>query len=105
MAKIPNIIINKVKDYIDILNRNGFPIKRAVLFGSYVNGNYNKWSDIDIALVSDEFEGIRFNDRKKIRQFKFEVSADIEPLPYTPNDFSTNDPFVKKILKTGVRIV
>ena len=105
MAEIPNIIINKVKDYIDILNRNGFPIKRAVLFGSYVNGNYNKWSDIDIALVSDEFEGIRFNDRKKIRQFKFEVSADIEPLPYTPNDFSTNDPFVKKILKTGVRIV
>jgi len=105
MAKIPNIIINKVKDYIDILNRNGFPIKQAVLFGSYVNGNYNKWSDIDIALVSDKFEGIRFNDRKKIRQFKFEVSADIEPLPYTPNDFSTNDPFVKKILKTGRRIV
>ena len=105
MVKIPNIIINKVKDYIDILNRNGFPIKRAVLFGSYANGNYNKWSDIDIALVSDNFEGIRFNDRKKIRQFKFEVSADIEPLPYTPNDFSTNDPFVKKILKTGVRIV
>jgi len=105
MVKIPNIIINKVKDYIDILNRNGFPIKRAVLFGRYANGNYNKWSDIDIALVSDNFEGIRFNDRKKIRQFKFEVSADIEPLPYTPNDFSTNDPFVKKILKTGVRIV
>ena len=105
MAKISNIIINKVKDYIDILNRNGFPIKQAVLFGSYVNGNYNEWSDIDIALVSDKFEGIRFNDRKKIRQFKFEVSADIEPLPYTPNDFSTNDPFVKKILKTGIRIV
>ena len=105
MAKIPNIIINKVKDYIDILNKNGFPIKRAVLFGSYVNGNYNKWSDIDIALVSDKFEGIRFNDRKKIRKFKFEVSADIEPLPYTPNDFSTNDPFVKRILKTGIRIV
>ena len=105
MAKIPDTIINEVKDYIDILNRNGFLIKQAVLFGSYVNGNYNKWSDIDIALVSDEFEGIRFNDRKKIRQFKFEVSADIEPLPYTPNDFSTNDPFVKKILKTGIRIV
>lgn len=105
MAKIPDTIINKVKDYIDILNRNGFLIKKAVLFGSYVNGNYNKWSDIDIALVSDKFEGIRFNDRKKIRQFKFEVSADIEPLPYTPNDFSANDPFVKKILKTGIRIV
>ncbi|MCD6584907.1 MAG: nucleotidyltransferase domain-containing protein [Desulfobacteraceae bacterium] len=105
MAKIPDIIIHKVKEYIDILNKNGFRIKQAVLFGSYVDGNYNKWSDIDIALVSDKFEGIRFNDRKKIRQYKFEVSADIEPLPYTPDDFSKNDPFVKKILQTGVKIV
>jgi len=105
MAEIPDIIMHNVKEYIDILNRNGFRIEQAVLFGSYVNGNYNKWSDIDIALVSDNFEGIRFNDRKKIRKYKFEVSADIEPLPYTSKDFSTNDPFVKKILQTGVRII
>ncbi|NOY69052.1 MAG: nucleotidyltransferase domain-containing protein [Deltaproteobacteria bacterium] len=105
MAEIPDKIINNVKKYIDVLNRNGFGIKQAVLFGSYANGNYNKWSDIDIALVSDKFEGIRFNDRKKIRQYKFEINEDIEPLPYTPDDFATNDPFIKKILQTGIRIV
>ncbi|MCK5100314.1 MAG: nucleotidyltransferase domain-containing protein, partial [Desulfobacteraceae bacterium] len=59
----------------------------------------------DLALVSDKFEGIRFNDRNLIRKYKFNVNADIEPMPFTQADFTKDDPFVKEILETGLRII
>ena len=65
MVKIPYRIKKIVIDYVDSLNSNNIQIQNAILFGSYVNGNYNEFSDIDIALVSDCFNGFRFLDRKK----------------------------------------
>jgi hypothetical protein len=70
----------------------------------FAAGKYD-WSDIDLALVSDAFEGERFRDRNKIRRIKLEISCDFEPLPYRPEDFTTDDPFVQKIIETGMRIV
>ena len=105
MAKVPNHIVKQIKDYIKILNKNGFTIQQAILFGSFVSGEYNEFSDIDLALVSDKFEGIRFNDRNLIRKYKFTVNADIEPMPFTQADFTKDDPFVKEILETGLRII
>jgi predicted nucleotidyltransferase len=81
------------------------PVKKAILFGSYAKGNCHDWSDIDLALVSDAFEGERFRDRNKIRRIKLDISCDLEPLPYRPQDFTTDDPFVQKIIETGMRVV
>ena len=63
------------------------------------------WSDIDLALVSEIFEGNRIKDRGKIRRITLSVSSDIEILPYRPQDFTTDDPFVKEIIETGIRII
>lgn len=105
MAQIPNNILKSIKEYIQILNKNGVVITQAILFGSYANGRYSEFSDIDVALVSDQFEGIRFNDRNRIRKYKFEINPDIEPLPFTQANFTKDDPFVREILETGFRIV
>lgn len=34
-----------------------------ILFGSYARGDFNLWSDLDLLLVSDYFESIRFLER------------------------------------------
>jgi len=75
------------------------------LFGSYAEGRANEWSDIDIALVSDSFDGDRFDDRSKIRRITLSVSSDLSPLPFRPEDFTPENPFVKEIIEKGVRIV
>jgi hypothetical protein len=59
----------------------------------------------DKNFFSDAFEGERFRDRNKIRRIKLEISCDLEPLPYRPQDFTADDPFVKKIIETGMRVV
>jgi predicted nucleotidyltransferase len=105
MVKIPDKTRKIIDTYIDALNRNNIPIKEAILFGSYATGKYKEWSDIDIALVSDLFAGDRIDDKDKIRSITLSVSSEIEVLPFPPSDFTTQNPFVKEILKTGIKLI
>lgn len=105
MAQIPDTVKNVIEKYLAALKAHNIPIRQVFLFGSYAKGNSNEWSDIDLALVSEIFEGVRIQDRKKIRSITLSISSEIEVLPYRPNDFTPDDPFVKEILETGVRIV
>ncbi len=105
MDKIPVKIARILKKYIEKLEENRIPIRQAVLFGSYAAGGSNEWSDIDIALVSDVFEGIRIKDRSKIRKITLAISADLSPLPFRPEEFTPEDPFVREIIEHGINIV
>ncbi len=105
MAQIPNIIEQSLRRYISELKKNNFPIQQAYLFGSYAKGTYTEWSDIDVALVSPKFAGDRFDDKKNIARITLDVNYNISPLPYRPEEFTTEDLFVKEIIQTGIRIV
>jgi len=105
MDKIPIKIHRLLNKYIEELEKNRIPIRQAVLFGSYATGGSNEWSDIDIALVSDVFEGMRIRDRNKIRKITLDISTDLSPLPFRPEDFTPEDPFVREILEHGINIV
>jgi len=98
MVQIPNIIKNSLRQYILELEKNNFSIQEAYLFGSYAKGNYTEWSDIDVVLVSPNFVGDRFDDKKKIARITLDVDSNISPLPYRPEDFEPSDLFVKEIL-------
>lgn len=56
-------------------------------------------------MAAAAFKGERFGDRDKIRRIKLSISCDLEPIPYNPLDFNSNNPFVKRILRTGIRVV
>ncbi len=60
----PEATINKVKDFITQVNTCGIMLKRAVLFGSYAANKQNRYSDMDVALVADEFTGVPSEDVK-----------------------------------------
>jgi len=104
MVKIPNEIKEKINQYISNLNENNFKLKKVILFGSYINGKYSAWSDIDVALISDEFTGDRFEDRKRIARITLDVDYRIDPLPFNTKDFDYTNLFVKEIIDTGLVI-
>jgi predicted nucleotidyltransferase len=105
MDQIPGKVKRIIDRYIKALEKQGIRLRQVIVFGSYASGRYDEWSDIDIALVSEAFEGVRMNDRNKIRRITLNISSDLEPLPYRPEDFTADDPFVREILETGIRIV
>ena len=105
MADVPDHIRRIIGQYLTSLRDHGFQIQDAILFGSYASGRANQWSDIDLALVSNEFEGVRFKDKNRIRKITISVSTDLEVLPFNPRDFTPSNPLVKEILDTGIRMV
>ncbi|TAL68858.1 MAG: nucleotidyltransferase domain-containing protein [Bacteroidetes bacterium] len=105
MVEIPDQILNKINLYLDELNKNNIKVRKAILFGSYAKGNYNEWSDIDLAIVSDDFEGLRYNDLDKIRNCNAVTNWEISPLPYNSDTFDKNDIFIKEIIETGIKLI
>lgn len=105
MDKIPYNILKSIKELIIELENNDIPIEQAILFGSYAKGNFDKYSDIDLALVSGKFSGNRFLDKEKIRHFIAVINPEISPLPFRTEDFTTDDFLVHEILKQGIKII
>ena len=96
-----NNIVNK---FISLVS-DEFPLNTVYLFGSYANGTAKEYSDVDLAVVSDKFEGSRFFDKQKLNKYILKTSIDLEIHPYKTEDFTEDDPFVKEILQTGLKIV
>lgn len=96
-------LMKYISDYICECNKLGVHFKRVILFGSYSRNTANEWSDIDLALVSDDFTGSRWDDRGKISAANIKY-LDIEPHIFSSSYFEQGDPFIEEIIRTGTEI-
>jgi len=103
MARIKPSTDAVISKYLRALEEDNIHVVQAVLFGSRARETDDEWSDIDIAIVSDSFEGDRMNDRTRIRKTTLSVSPDLSPLPFRPEDFVLANPFAREIIETGKR--
>ncbi len=96
--------LNNILKKFLLLVTTEYPVRDCYLFGSYAKGNYREYSDIDIAIISDNFTGNRFWDREKLAKYAVKTSYDIEVHPFKTQDFTEDNPLVKEILETGVKV-
>lgn len=104
MAASKDSVINDVKRYIEVLKEKGIPVERALLFGSWAKGVAQEESDVDVALISSFFSGDRFMDRRRIVPLRRGINVNIEPLPFTPQDFADGGILVEEIKRHGEEI-
>ena len=91
-------VISTVERYTEAVIKEFKPFA-VVLFGSYVNGNPNENSDIDVGIIFNGFTGDRRQTATQLWRLRRGVSFDIEPhLLDSTNDKSG---FVKHVFKTG----
>jgi len=78
-------------------------VKKLILFGSYAQGTPRDYSDIDVAVISPDFQGGTLEDYLLLGRAAREVTPLIEAFPYTPHDLKKRRPgdFLDEILKTG----
>ena len=57
-----NDAIEIVRNYANDIESHGVKLRNVILYGSFAKGNQHEWSDIDVALVADEFTGFYFYD-------------------------------------------
>jgi len=100
-----NAVIHTVQDYAKEINEQGVNLRKVILFGSFAKGTQHEWSDIDVALVADDFSGFGFFDRKRFSSIGTKNSyMMIEPITYPTDYFEESDPFIEEIKKTGIEI-
>jgi uncharacterized protein len=105
MAQISNILIEKIKLFVKELENEKLRISKVFLFGSYAKNQENEWSDVDLAVVSDDFTGNRMIDYDRFVNAILKVDRTFEPIPYKTENFTTDNPFVNEIISTGIRII
>ncbi len=94
-----------VKKYAKKLEEENYPFSAIYLFGSYAKGKSHKWSDIDVAVISEKLKRNRDKNENLLWHIRREVDSMIEPHGFTVKDFQNEcDPMVSEIKKTGIRV-
>ncbi len=102
MAFKRNKMIKELKKWVSELDRE-FDVTHAYLFGSYAKGHPTKWSDIDVAVVSPNFKGIRFYDYRMLIPYLRKMPSALEVHPFKDKDFTVSNLFVREV-KNGIKI-
>lgn len=81
-------------------------VEKVFLFGSYANHCEHDYSDIDIAVISPDFEGGTERDYLILGRAALKVHPLIEARPYRPEDLMNLSPvdFLAEIVRTGLVI-
>lgn len=95
----------------EILSRVDIEVERAVVFGSVARNDHTTTSDVDIILVSRDFEGVPGANRgKPFRDaWNYEEYGSVDFIEYTPAEYRTYRDRAGGIIQTaeaeGIRIV
>jgi len=96
--------MKQMKDFVSLVSSSGITLRKAILFGSYARNKQTKYSDIDVALVADEFCNVPSEDVKLFMKAMLKYYM-VQPQTYNTKDFSPDkNPFVDEILRTGIEI-
>ena len=101
-----NAAIKTVNNYANEVNKTGVNLRKVILFGSFAKGTQHEWSDIDVALVADDFTGVGILDTPRFSRINLQTPyIRIEPITYPTDYFVESDPFIEEIKNTGIEII
>jgi uncharacterized protein len=94
--------INIARKFTSII-KTYYDCKQVFLFGSYAKGTNRDESDIDIAVILNEFEN-PIDMQLELMRLRRKIDSRIEPHPFREKDFNLSNPIAYEILKYGQRI-
>jgi len=96
-----------INQFLKELQKHIF-VSKIILFGSYAKNQQNKWSDIDLAIISDDFKDGSYLERLvMLGKFAWQAKTTvIEALGFTEEEYNhaSNLDFLSEIKKNGVII-
>lgn len=99
-------IIEKLREFRNALREDGIRVTKMVLYGSYANGHFHEYSDIDVAVVSPDFGKDRFEEGVRILEIAYKIDPRIEAVPVSTHSYKIDTwvPLIYEIRKKGVEI-
>ena len=107
MKEIKNVekIKKTIQEYVRLLEADGFPVEKVLLYGSYAKGKSKRDSDIDICVVSPKFGKDTIKELQYLLKQTHDVDERIEPYPVSSKEYrETASPLIYEIKKYGKEI-
>jgi len=100
-------VIELIKKYIILLNKEGISVNKAFLFGSYLDDSASDTSDIDVLIVSDKYDESDDLAIGKAWYLTKKINTKIEPYLIGSKKFNEDDqsPLLSLIKTKGIEIV
>ena len=89
-AVLDRVVLSQIQHYVKKIKSSGYKPIKIVVFGSSAKGTRHAYSDIDLCIVSPQFNDENlFDDGVKLSLLTDDQSQDIEPHPMTPEDYNS----------------
>lgn len=85
-------VLTSVNNFLAAVKSHHIVVERVVVFGSQAAGRASEWSDIDLLVVSPQFDDMR--DRSQINllwRLAARVDSRIEPIPCGSRQWHEDD--------------
>lgn len=97
------IAIKQATDFILDCLKYGISIEKAILFGSVAKNEQREYSDIDIALISNQFTDNFILNNKLTSKINIRFPL-IEVHHFNSDYYKKGDPFINEINSTGFEV-
>ena len=107
MAQTRQKIKGIVTKYIYNLEALGISIQKVIIFGSQAKGDFRMDSDIDIAIIAEDFEKMDLWDRAKyLGRAARDIPYPIEALGFSPSQLRAAEQgtILDEITRSGVEV-
>ncbi|MBM3748219.1 MAG: nucleotidyltransferase domain-containing protein [Acidobacteria bacterium] len=100
-------VLRGVREYLRALQAEGLAVRFGVLFGSHATGQPGPWSDIDLLVVSPQFDHLK--DRRlvgRLWRIAARIDSRIEPIPCGQKRWEEDDSsaLIEIARRQGVRV-
>ena len=98
------LIMEIVQKYVEKICEN-YKVYAIILFGSFAKGTNNQSSDIDIAIVTDDFENDIMDEELNLMRLRRKIDTRIEPHLIRIEEYKKAEtPFIQEIIDTGIKV-
>jgi predicted nucleotidyltransferase len=94
--------LTAISGFAKALESNGIKPDKIILYGSFANDRFREGSDIDLIVISQDFEGKGYWERIDIlSDAVYQVFQPIEAVAMTPKEWQTGDSLIAVYAREG----
>lgn len=89
-------------DFRKALESKSLRVKKIILYGSYATGEFREGSDIDLIVISEDFENKSYWERiELLSDAIYKVFKPIEAVAMTPEEWEREDSMIAGYARNG----
>lgn len=95
-------VLEIISAFRNAIESRGIKPDKLILFGSYATGQYRQDSDIDIVVISRDFEGKSYWERIDIlADAIYDIFEPIEAMAFTPKEWQSRESIIVGFAENG----